>query len=66
MDNVRAAAQAQAETAYANFLLWAKRTSYFAIAFLLVVASCNFGVEDGTNKTGAGYNGEQYAPMNMD
>ena len=66
MDNVRAAAQAQAETAYANFLLWAKRTSYFAIAFLLVVASCNFGVEDGPNKTGSGYNGEQYAPMNMD
>jgi hypothetical protein len=65
MDKVRAEAQAQAETAYANFLLWGKRTSYFAIAFLLVVASCNFGVEDGPNKTGSGYNGEQYAPMNM-
>ena len=65
MDNVRAAAQAQAEIAYANFLLWAKRTTYFAIVFLFFVASCNFGVEDGPNKTGSGYNGEQYSPMNL-
>ena len=35
------------------------------IAFLFVVASCNFGVEDGPNKTGSGYNGEQYAPTNI-
>ena len=65
MDKVRADAQSQAEAAYVGFLLWGKRTTYFAIAFLLVVASCNFGVEDGPNKTGSGYNGEQYAPMNM-
>jgi len=66
MDKVRAAAQEQAEIAYVGFLLFAKRTTYFAIAFLLVVASCNFGVEDGPNKTGSQYNGEQYSPMNMD
>ena len=60
--DVRATAQTQAEKAFANFILWSKRTTYTAIAFLLIVASCNFGVED---KTYPGYNGEQYNPSNL-
>ncbi len=61
----RESAQIEAEKTFDSFILWSKRTAYAAIAFLLVVASCNFGVEDGPGKTGSGYNGEQYAPMNL-
>ena len=60
--NVRATAQAQAETAFKGFILWSKRTTYAAIAFLLIVASCNFGVTDDKYP---GYNGEQYNPTNL-
>ena len=62
---VKAIAQAQAEKAYDGFLKLSKYAIYASLAFLLAVASCNFGVEDGPNKTGSGYNGEQYAPTNM-
>jgi hypothetical protein len=61
-DEVRAAAQAEAERAFAGFILWSKRTTYAAIAFLLIVASCNFGVEDDTYPA---YNGEQYNPSGL-
>ena len=32
---------------------------------VLIVASCNFGVEEGNSKTGSQYNGEQYNPYNL-
>ena len=37
--DVRATAQAQAEKAFANFILWSKRTTYAAVAFLLIVVN---------------------------
>ena len=58
----REIAQKQAEVAMDGFILWSKRTTYAIIFCLLVVASCNFGVED---KTYPGYNGEQYSPTNL-
>jgi len=61
----REEAQLEAEVTYQGFLKASKYTFYAALAFLLVVASCNFGVEDGPKKTGSGYNGEQYAPSNI-
>lgn len=61
-DEVRAAAQAEAEKTFEGFILWSKRTTYASIAFLLIVASCNFGVEDNTYPA---YNGEQYNPSNL-
>ena len=51
MDNTRMtpreAAQKEAELTYKNFLKFSKYVCYGALAFLLVVASCSFGV-DGT------------------
>ena len=61
----RESAQVEAERTFESFIFWSKRTTYVIIAGLLAVASCNFGVEDGPNKTGSGYNGEQYAPTNL-
>ena len=58
-------AQQEAEVTYQGFLKTGKYVIYGSLAFLFVVASCNFGVEDGPNKTGSGYNGEQYAPTNI-
>ena len=58
-DEVKALAQKQAEEAYILFILWSKRITILSILFILVVASCNFGVETGPNQTGSGYNGEQ-------
>jgi|TARA_B100000073_G_scaffold150210_1_gene123835 hypothetical protein len=46
-DEVRAQAQAEAEKTYKGFLTFSKYISFGAVAFLLIVASCNFGV-DGT------------------
>ena len=43
----RESAQKEAETTNKGFLKFRKYVSYVAFAFLLVVASCNFGV-DGT------------------
>lgn len=61
-EEVRAAAQEEAEKTFEGFILWSKRTTYAAIGILLIVASCNFGVEDDTYPA---YNGEQYNPSNL-
>ena len=61
----REEAQLEAEVTYVGFLKASKYAVYGALAFLLAVASCNFGVEDGPKKTGSGYNGEQYNPSNL-
>lgn len=59
----REQAQLQAEVAMNGFILWSKRaTLWSAIALCVVVFACNNGVETGPNKTGSGYNGEQYDP----
>jgi len=59
---MRAKVQAEAEKTFDGFIIWSKRTTYASIAFLFIVASCNFGVEDDTYP---GYNGEQYNPSNL-
>ena len=65
-DDVRAAAQKQAEEAMDGFIIWSKRTILWSSFFLvLVVVGCNSGVETGSNKTGSGYNGDQYDPTNL-
>ena len=61
----REEAEIEAQKTYIGFLKAIKYTFYGALVFLLAVASCNFGVEDGPKKTGSGYNGEQYAPTNL-
>jgi len=61
-NEVRAAAQIEAEKTFEGFITWSKRTAYASIAFLFIVASCNFGVEDDTYP---GYNGEQYNPSGL-
>jgi len=62
VDEVRAAAQKEAEKTFEGFIKCSKITTYGAIAFLAIVAACNFGVEDDTYP---GYNGEQYNPSNI-
>ena len=62
MSKVTEDAQKQAEIAFDGFILWSKRVTYASIAFLLIVASCNFGVEEGQYP---GYNGEQYSPSGL-
>ena len=62
-EEVRAAAQAAAEKTFEQFMVWTKRIVLWSIFFLLVVVvGCNSGVETGPNKTGSGYNGNQYDP----
>ena len=61
-EEMRASLQAEAEKTFAGFILWSKRVTYASIAFLLIVASCNFGVEEGQYP---GYNGEQYNPSGL-
>lgn len=61
----REEAEIEAKKTYDGFLKASKYTFYGALAFFFAVASCNFGVEDGPKKTGSGYNGEQYAPTNL-
>ena len=51
----RESAQQEAEITYKGFIKFSKYVGYGAFAFLLVVASCNFGV-DGT--------GSKYEPEN--
>ena len=59
-------AQLQYEEAMSQFLMWSKRaTIWICIALFVVVFACNNGVETGPNKTGSGYNGEQYNPSNL-
>ena len=62
---VKKAAQDEAERTYEGFIRWSKWTTYGSIAFLLAVASCNFGVETGPNKTGSQYDGSVYDPQNL-
>ena len=59
-------AQAQAEEAMEKFLFYSKRAClYIVIGLVVVVVGCNNGVETGPGKTGSQYNGEQYAPENL-
>lgn len=65
-DDVKAAAQEEAEKTFEQFIVWTKRVTLYAVIFLCVVVfACNSGVETGPNKTGSGYNGEQYNPLNL-
>lgn len=62
----RASAQAEAEKTFDQFIVWTKRTCLAFVLFgAVVVVGCNSGVETGPNATGSKYNGEQYAPMNL-
>lgn len=65
MSDPRAQAQKTAEDTFSGFMNWTKYTVYGSLAFFLAVASCNFGVEDGPNRTGSQYDGSAYAPMNL-
>ena len=59
-------AQAEAEKTFDQFIVWTKRTCLaFCLFGAVVVVGCNSGVETGPNATGSKYNGEQYAPMNL-
>ena len=62
----REEAQIEAENTFESFLIWGKRVTMWAILFLgIVVFGCNSGVETSKTKSGSQYNGEQYAPMNL-
>ena len=62
----RASVQAEAEKTFDQFIVWTKRTCLaFGLFGAIVVVGCNSGVETGPNATGSKYNGEQYAPMNL-
>lgn len=62
----RESAQAEAERTFDQFMVWCKRIAVISvIGLLVVVVGCNNGVETGPGKTGSQYNGEQYAPMNL-
>lgn len=63
-DEVKSQAQEQAEIGFDGFMLWLKRGTLCSCLFLAVVIfGCNAGVEDNSYPA---YNGEQYAPSNMD
>jgi len=47
---------------YSDFMRWCKISTYTIIAAFLILASCNFGVDD---KKYPNYNGEVYAPKNL-
>ena len=51
--------QKQSEEAYRMFILFCKRFSYYCIFLLVVLASCNFGV-DGTGGKSNGELHEEY------
>ncbi len=60
-EEVRAAAQAEAERTFDAFIMWSKRVTLWSIILLLiVVVGCNSGVHEGQSYPG--YNGEQYDP----
>ena len=61
-ENVRAAAQKQAEEGFDGFVVGMKKGTLVCILLLLAFTACNWGVEDDTYPA---YNGEQYAPTNM-
>ncbi len=54
-NNVKQQAQQQAEVAFVGFIKFSKYVAYTSILLLLVVASCNFGVDG----TGGGYDPSQ-------
>ena len=62
MTDPRQAAQEQAEASFDDFIKYSKYGLYASIGFLLMVGACNFGVEDNSFPA---YNGEQYAPTNL-
>ena len=62
MTDVRKDAQDQAEQSYSDFMRWCKISTYTIITAFLILASCNFGVDD---KKYPNYNGEVYAPKNL-
>ena len=65
-DEVKAAAQAEAERTFEAFMVWTKRTCLaFGLFGAVVVFGCYSGVETGPNATGSKYNGEQYNPSNL-
>ena len=51
MNDVKKAAQEQAEEAYVGVIKFSKYIAYGSLLFLLIVARCNFG-DDGTGGTG--------------
>ena len=61
-DEVRAAAQKQAEEGFDGFINYMKKGTVVCILMLLGFTACNFGVEDDTFRR---CYGEQYAPTNM-
>ena len=65
-NEVKAAAQEEAERTFEAFMLWTKRVVLYSLIFLCVVVfACNSGVETGPGATGSKYNGEQYSPSNL-
>ena len=58
-NNVKEKAQQQAEEAFDGFIKFSKYVAYGSILFLLVVASCNFGV-DGTGSKWEPNNAKAY------
>lgn len=61
----RVEAQTEAERSFTGFMRWTKITVWGSLAFFLAVASCNFGVETGNDKTGSQYDGSVYDPQNL-
>ncbi len=57
--------QKQTEETYIAFIKWCKLTLWWIVLSFLVLTMCNFGVEDGKDATGSGYNGEVYAPKGL-
>ncbi len=51
----REAAELEAKETYIKFLDFCKKGTWVIFAVLLIVASCNFGVEEGPNATGGKY-----------
>ena len=65
-DEVKAAAQAEAERTFEAFMVWTKRTCLaFGLFGAVVVFGCNSGVETGPNATGSKYNGEQLSLIHI-
>ena len=58
-NNIKEQCQKQAEEGYAMFLGFCKWFSYYCLFILLVLASCNFGV-DGTGGKSNGELHEEY------
>ena len=56
---IKATCQKQAEETYGMFLWFCKWFSYYCLFILIVLASCNFGV-DGTGGTGNSALYEEY------